>query len=94
MAEKSGKSKKSPNKTTNRNKLKQAARGNKRTSVGNAKARSQRSVKSAERRGIGKMTLAQRSRQNVSEEPRSRRIHGSKARRQTGTPKRTTKSRA
>jgi hypothetical protein len=94
MAQTSGRSKKSPNKTTNRNKAKQSARGNTRSSVGNAKGRSQRSVASAERRGVGKMTLAQRSRQNVAEEPRSRRIHGSKARRQTGTPKRTTKSRA
>ena len=58
---------------------------NKRTSVGNAKARSQRSVKSAERRSTGPASVGARKKQNTMwEKPRSQRIHPGRARKNQG----------
>jgi hypothetical protein len=56
-----------------------------RTSVGNAKARSQRSVGNAEKRSTGVTELAGRSHQNsIARKPRSQRLHSGKARRHQG----------
>mgnify|MGYP003574999704 CR=1 FL=1 len=64
-----------------------ASRGsarNKRTSVGNAKARSQRSVKNAERRSTGHTETGSRANANIYTQPRSARMHPGKARRKQG----------
>lgn len=58
---------------------------NKRTSVGNAKARSQRSVKNAERRSTGPVSVGSSKKQNtIWEKPRSQRIHPGRARKNQG----------
>ena len=57
-------------------------RRNQRTSIGNAKARSQRSVKSAERRSTGPTSM-----EGVWTKPRSQRVHPGKARKNQGLPK-------
>jgi hypothetical protein len=63
-----------------------AASKKKRTSIGNARARSQRSVKSAERRSTGPVEMGRSGTQNAAyARPRSQRIHPGKARRQSRT---------
>jgi len=62
---------------------------NKRSSVGNAKGRSQRSVKSAERRSVGSMSPSGRASKNfaLGGKPRSQRLHSGRARKKQGISK-------
>ena len=83
--------KKTAGKTQNSGKARKGTRvspKNKRSSVENAKGRSQRSVKSAERRSTGGMDVALRTTNNASVgKPRSQRLHPGKARKNQGVGK-------